>query len=144
MGESKRVAAILCLLMMGFMCTGTSEGGEEHSIDLFEQECIETNMTTSGMANCTYAALDKWEQEMNRYYNLLLERLDKEQRGKLRHSQQVWLNYRDAEFENVSSIYSHEKGTMYINVIASDQREIVKRRALDLRNYYEMLENEFR
>ena len=47
--------------------------------------------------------------------------------------------FKDAEFKNASAVYGNLKGTMYINVLANVQAGIVKQRALDLRNYYELL-----
>jgi len=127
--------------LIAFMfCSPAFAAGEEHPIDRFERECIKKDWTTTGMANCTYEALDKWDQEMNRYYSLLMELLDEEQQAVLKRSQEAWIKYRDAEFDNASSVYVNEKGSMFINIIAADQKAVVKRRALDLRRYYNILE----
>ena len=112
---------------------------EKHPIDKFEEECISENQTTAGMANCTYEARKKWDAEMNKYYKLLMSVLDKNRQDKLRESQRAWIKFRDAEFENIENMYPQD-ATMYINVRAAAKMSIVKERALQLKDYYEIQE----
>jgi len=46
---------------------------EDHPIDQFESECCRKNWTTAGMANCTYEAQQRWDEELNKNYKQLQE-----------------------------------------------------------------------
>lgn len=111
---------------------------QEHPIDEFEQQCMEKDYSTAGMVNCTYAARQKWDEDLNKYYKLLQKKLNPEQKIKLRDAQRAWIKFRDAEFENINSFYGELDGTMWFNISATDRMVIVKQRALDLKVYYNM------
>lgn len=111
---------------------------DKHSIDKLEEECINKDSTTAGMANCTYEAQKQWDAEMNRYYKLLMAALDKNGQDKLRESQRAWIKFRDAEFESIENMYPRD-ATVFINIRAADKMSIVKERALQLKSYYEVL-----
>jgi len=91
------------------------------------------------MANCTYEAQQRWDEELNKNYKQLQSRLDKEQKDALKNVQRSWIKFRDEEFEHINSLYGSIKGSMYINVAAADRREVVKKRALELKEYYDMI-----
>jgi len=111
-----------------------------HPIDLKEAQCIEKDDSTAGMANCTKQSDDVWDQEVNKYYSLLMKKLNKDQTNKLRQAQRSWLEYRDKEIENISSFFSTKEGAMWVNVRGANYRDLIKRRALDLKEYYDLLE----
>jgi uncharacterized protein YecT (DUF1311 family) len=67
--------------------------------------------------------------------------LDKDEKDKLRESQRAWIKFRDAEFEIINILYPQD-ATMYINIRAADKLSIVKERALELKHYVEIQEDE--
>jgi len=118
-------------------------GQNKESIDIELEEClsIESNMTTAGMTECTYTALDKWDAELNKYYKLLMTNLSEEGKSILKSSQREWIEYRDKEYAFIDHYYlSHKQGTMWIPIAASDKMELIKTRAIELRTYHETLE----
>lgn len=128
----------LCVYF-GFLCVYPVFAEEPHLIDLKETLCMDADSSTAGMANCTKDAEVAWDQEMNKYYGLLMKRLNKEQADKLLQAQRAWLEYRDKEFKNIGVLFSDKEGTMWIPVRSAHYRDIVKQRALELAEYYCLL-----
>lgn len=108
----------------------------KHSIDKFEEECMNRGSTTAGMANCEVETRKKWDIELNKYYKLLMGILPEDAKVKLRESQLAWVKFRDAEFISIENMY-HQMATMYIPVRSGDRTDIVKQRVLQLKSYYE-------
>jgi uncharacterized protein YecT (DUF1311 family) len=118
-------------------------GQEEHQIDQDLKTClsIDSNQTTQGMNRCTYRGEDSWDKELNKYYTSLINKLDSTGQKQLLEAQRQWINYRDKEFEFMKNYYYEKKqGTMWSNVAAGSRYDLVKARALELKNYYEMLD----
>ncbi len=92
------------------------------------------------MLKCTTIANTAWDKEMNKYYNLLIKKLPTAQKNDLLKAQKSWLLFRDndASFVN-NSIRDGKQGTMYINIASGEKRELVKQRAIQLRNYYQII-----
>ncbi len=138
MDATLRMILFVCVFL-GIFQIHKSFGADDFPIDIKEAKCMEKDYTTSGMANCTYAALSEWEKEVVKYNKLLVSLLNDKDRKIANDAQSKWVIFKDAEFKNASAVYGNLKGTMYINVLANVQAGIVKQRALDLRNYYELL-----
>ena len=99
---------------------------------------IDSNMTTAGMNNCTNIATDEWDKEMNKYYKLLIDSLNNNEKEKLKEAQRQWLTYRDKELIFSYEMYGNKDGTMWTNVSTGRHLEIVKQRAIELKAYYEL------
>jgi uncharacterized protein YecT (DUF1311 family) len=97
---------------------------------------VTKDWTTAGMNNATYQAMKMWEEEMNKYYNLLMDILDDDRKELLRVSQDNWIAFKDSEFKVIGTIYP-SMGTMWSNIRTSDMRGLIKERALTLKFYYE-------
>ena len=93
------------------------------------------------MCNCVIKARDSWDEELNKYYKLLKNKLPKEAFEVLKESQKQWLIYRDNEFLFITKFYYEVKeGTMWYAVAQNQKMQIVKKRAIELENYYTMLD----
>jgi uncharacterized protein YecT (DUF1311 family) len=57
----------------------------------------------------------------------------------LKEAQVQWLKFRDSEFQLQGEIYSKPEGTMYIPMSADSQMQAVKKRALELKAYLDLL-----
>ncbi|MCB0712274.1 MAG: DUF1311 domain-containing protein [Ignavibacteriae bacterium] len=113
-----------------------------HPIDLALTDCldIDSNQSTFGMMGCLQVAEEAWDYELNATYKELMGSLDSAGQESLRRAQRAWLAYRDAEFElNGSVHYENLDGTMYHIFAANREMEIVKQRALELRDYLDAL-----
>ena len=127
----------VCLLLVGNFCF--AELAEQHPIDKFESESIKQDWTTAGMANATVKATKMWEEEMNKYYELLKQELNRLEKEQLIKSQQSWLVFYKEEIKNVINVFGHLNGSMYVTMRAANSRGLVKTRALDLKHYYELI-----
>jgi len=68
-----------------------------------------------------------------------MRRLKPAQQAILRAAQLEWLKYRDSEFKLIESIYDTLQGTMYIPMRIAERLEVMKRRALALAGYIDLL-----
>lgn len=110
-----------------------------HPIDVFLDSCMEKNQSTMGMTKCTDEAVKMWDDELNKYYKILMTMLDDESIKALKSAEKQWIEFKDKEFTNIDLIYSKLDGTMYIPMHSYAKLEIIKARALQLKDYYDLL-----
>jgi uncharacterized protein YecT (DUF1311 family) len=102
---------------------------------------MEDSITTSGMCNCIMQAEEAWDKELNRYYKLLVAQLPPDTKEKLKESQRAWIAWRDKEFAFIYAYYySVKQGTMFYPMAQERRMDIVRERAADLQQYYDMLD----
>jgi uncharacterized protein YecT (DUF1311 family) len=131
----------LLFILLTILTFGQDMQKKQHLIDLKIEEClsIDSNQSTFGMINCIRTAMEEWDAELNKYYILLMETLNIDEKEKLRAAQQQWLVYRDKEFEFIKKFYRNMEGTMWKIVEADSRNNIVRQRALELTSYYDTL-----
>jgi uncharacterized protein YecT (DUF1311 family) len=112
---------------------------EKHEIDIFVDKAMDKDPSTAGMIKAMDEGEKLWDAELNKYYKLLTEKMDKESKAALKKAQLAWIAFRDAEFAMIADVYSKQEGTMYRVIAVSAHMEVVKRRALDLKNLYQEL-----
>lgn len=110
--------------------------GSSYPIDKKLQSCIESNGSTMGMVECTQKAQNEWDKELNKYYKLLLGKLDASDQQFLRESQRQWLAYKEKETKFYMRVYGKQEGSMWSNVIADKALQITRQRAIELMDYY--------
>ena len=113
---------------------------EPHPIDIKLEKChsIDSNQTTLGMKNCEWVAYGEWEKEIDKYYNLLLDTLSLETSVILIEAHNNWKIFSENEHEFSRQLYYNEmEGTMWHVINASRLKNIVKQRALELKEYYD-------
>mgnify|MGYP001571247137 CR=1 FL=1 len=133
--NKKQLIAVVTLVIF----TSPLLAQDKHPIDRLEEECINKHLTTTGMANCTYDAADKWDAEMNKYYKLLMKILSKDDRIKLKQAQLTWLKYRDAERKVLDEVYLGSPPTILISIKAYEWCNMIKTRALQLKSLYDSI-----
>jgi uncharacterized protein YecT (DUF1311 family) len=111
----------------------------QHPIDVYLDSCMEKNPSTIGMVKCTEEAIQMWDNELNKYYKILMKVLDEESAKTLKASELKWIEFKEMELKNIEKIYSKMEGTMYIPMKYYAKMEIVKTRALQLGNFYDLL-----
>ena len=133
------------LLFPGLFVCSTYVAGQSTNkakIDLAYEQCLEENTTTAASRNCTLAAMEKWDAELNKYYKLLMENLSASGQALLRDTQRDWIKFRDKEFTFIHAFYFEEKeGSMWHPVADGEKMKMVKRRALELKDFYETLQD---
>lgn len=129
----------LTILLLFIASIGNAQP-DEHPIDTRCIAChdIDSNQTTYGMMQCESIAREEWTVEMNKYYGLLLDSLSDETAYLLIESQKAWTEYNLNEQKLANSIYYVEmQGTMWWVVNAGRLSEMVRQRALELKEYFE-------
>jgi uncharacterized protein YecT (DUF1311 family) len=116
----------------------------KHPIDSYLDSCIETDPSTFGMVNCIESAIQKWDDELNKYYKLILSVLDEESAKILKSSEIEWIKFKDKEMDNIEMIYSKLDGTMYIPMKFYAKLEIIRSRAMQIADYYRLITEESR
>jgi uncharacterized protein YecT (DUF1311 family) len=108
---------------------------KQDKIDQELSQCLNKsdNQTTAGMCNCTYKALDEWDDQLNATYKLLLSKLDSSARSKLIDAQREWIKFKEKEIALVDATYGQANGTMWIPVRAEKVLDITKQRTIDLK-----------
>lgn len=137
----KRTLSVFFMFLSFFAISQTQKKNEK-SIDKIESNCLnKSEISNAEMCNCTIKARESWDKELNKYYELLKTKLPKEAFEILKESQKQWINYRDKEYLFISKFYYEVKeGTMWFAVAENKKKEIVKERALELEEYYRMLD----
>jgi len=117
-----------------------SSDNEIHPINKHVQECMkQKNYTTIGMSECVYNSTTAWNKEIDNSLVFLENRLTKEQYRLLKQSQIKWEEYKDAQWQALSSIYNTKQGTLYINILAAEKVKIVESRAKNLNSIISIL-----
>lgn len=133
---------IIVFNLLSVIIWSQTQNKNENTIDVSESKCLnKDDISNAEMCNCTIKATESWDKELNKYYSLLKTKLPKEAFEILKESQKQWISYRDKEYTFISKFYYEVKeGTMWYAVAANKKKEIVKTRAIELKEYYEMLE----
>src|ERR1700682_1372026 len=111
----------------------------KHPIDKALEACIDKNGSTAGMVECTDKAYAAWDKELNKNYGALMLALKPKPKEALRTAQLEWIKYRDLEFRFINSVFDTLDGTMYIPMRISSRMEAIKKRALELKDYLNLV-----
>lgn len=116
-------------------------GAAKHPIDAWLEQCTAKDESTAGQLNCLAEAFRKWDAELNRVYQELMKKLPEAARPALKSAQVAWLKHRDEEFKLLAALYDPLDGTMYGLMKAADRVDLVRKRALELSSYLDVLNN---
>lgn len=134
---------IFTTLLLAASITLFGQTEEQHPIDIALQKCHDNtdNQTTHGMISCEETAAAQWDKELNNYYSKLGKILSADEKANLKASQLKWIEYRDKEFAFSDLMYGNLEGTMWLPMAAARRCNIVRARALELKHYYELLQD---
>lgn len=122
---------------MSFYCKRKQTKNYLLSIKTFRPALILQRITVRpGQIQCAARAIEAWNREMNRYYKLLMGLLSPDEKTKLKKAQVAWLGFRDHEMTFQGTTYNNLEGSMWRVAAVYRQLEIVKQRATDLAEYY--------
>ena len=124
------------ILFLGFFGSLRGQTTFVNDIDRELEVCLNNDFSTVGMASCYASASEKWDVELNKYYKFLRDILNEEEFEKLRQTQRAWLIYRDNDYQFRKYISNKLGGSMRSFINVQSAMEIIKERALSLRNYY--------
>ena len=113
----------------------------QNKIDTDLEKCLSKDNSTSGQRNCSSTARDSWDKELNKTYLSLSQKLTKIEKKELVEAQRNWILFRDSEFKLIEKYYFDVKqGTMFYVIAENKKLEIVKERAIQLKEYNEQFD----
>lgn len=110
-----------------------------NEIDRIELQCINNTSKYSTMMLCTQNAQIAWEKEINTYMELLKRDLIGSDLKTLLSSQNKWENYRNNEFKLIDKVLKKKTNLMNKNIACGLKKDLTKQRAIYLKDYYELL-----
>ena len=87
------------------------------------------------MRQCVYRSMDAWFEEIDKNLELIKTSVSEDDYQVILKSQKDWEEYQKSEFESITLLM--EQGTMFHNIADSMKMELVKKRALYLKEYYD-------
>ena len=121
--------------------TQEDETEKLHPIDKAERDCIAKVYSTYDISQCSYKAMNMWFKEIDKYLGLLKTITTEEDYTNILKAQENWKKYQESEFVALS-IIMNKQGTMFQNVTVGNKTNIVKERALELKELYDTLKYE--
>ncbi|HBR10944.1 MAG TPA: DUF1311 domain-containing protein [Chryseobacterium sp.] len=113
----------------------------QNKIDQDLEKCLSKDNSTAGQRNCINSAQKSWDKELNRTYISLSQKLSKNGKNELVEAQRSWMKFRDSEFKLIDKYYfGVKKGTIFYVIAENKKLEIVKERALQLKEYDEQFD----
>lgn len=143
----KKLLVVLAFVLLPVIGYSQDHKDSKHPIDVEMNQCMDKDGSTQGMIQCMRNAEEKWDTEMNKYYKLLMKELESDSTAvnDLREAQREWIKFRDKEFQTIASYYTYlynkeGGGTLYSLLAQSAHLEVVRQRALDIIDKYEVLQ----
>lgn len=127
--------AVLLLTMFICECNAKEVAEIIDPIDKAERECISKTADTYEMNRCSQVAQQSWEKDIHKNLTELKKVLNTQDYKILQLSQVSWENYKNNEYTLIDTIIAYKQGTMYLNFCEGWRTELVKQRALILRQY---------
>ena len=125
------------LWFIAFECSAQTE--RKYPIDVAYNKCLSNDTTCGNISTCAFISYSKWDKEMEQAYIKLLKILKKEKdKAALTQSQTAWKAYRDATFKSYDNMFDLN-GNKWCRLRHDYQIAIVRARALQLKNYFEVL-----
>ncbi len=110
-----------------------------HPIDQTIETMADANPSTAGQVQAADFGCKAWDAQLNKVYHQVLGVLSGHEQEVLRAAQRAWIEFRDAEFKLIETIYGKLEGTMYIPMQVYARMNITKSRALQLEHSLEEL-----
>lgn len=115
----------------------------EFTLDTFKIERmfklkLSTDYSTAGMVNAGSEMEGEYDKLLNKYYQILLARLDEKDKETLKQSQRNWIAFRDSERELNLLLTDQEYsggGTIQSVISMSRSLELTKKRVFEIREY---------
>ena len=124
-------------------CIGTICFAQEniHRIDVEYTKCLDKNLTTAGINQCTFNAADMWLKEAKHSVKLINKELNKEQKQIFNDANKKWLEYYNAEEKSIIEIIFNIEGTIHTNYASMQIMNLAKQRAMYLNEFLFDLKN---
>jgi uncharacterized protein YecT (DUF1311 family) len=128
-GDARQVAADLAELRACLKAKGVHPKDQYGCIFAIAEACIDDSKVPGTQIDCHNREQRAWDRILNDSYRLLRDRLDDDQRIKLRDMQRAWL---DSRKQSCGFLYVYFQGSMANPMIAHCDNEETARRAIFL------------
>jgi len=108
----------------------------KNPIEKKEKICIDKADNAAAVRECVYIAEHEWNEEIKKYLNELKKVTTKEQYQLITESQNLWLKQNKKDRDIIYELIFNHGGTMYFDLAAGDNEELVKNRAEFLKWVY--------
>lgn len=130
----------LILIAVSLSVSAQEATVEKHPIDIALEKCIrEADYNEKAIAQCLMEALKSWKAEVEKNYQQLYAVLDEPNRKKLEEAKKQWQEYEGSENVLARGLYSDKNKYPYGIVPISRSIDLLKMRAADLKEYYDLL-----
>lgn len=139
---------LLILFLSAFILNISSQEAPMSISEQFKQDTArieskyraDTDYSTMGMITANIEMEKDYDELLNKYYKILLEKLDNEQKQILRTSQRNWIKLRDSDREVISMLrakaYNDAGGGSVWGVVSSNAMiDITKQRVIQLYDF---------
>jgi len=101
------------------------------------EQCLKTphGQTTAGMTDCTHAAYQAYDRQMNTLYQAVMAKSDPVSREAIRNAQRAWLAYRNAQKVADNAPWRADSGSMASPDIEGLNVEAIRARIAELEYY---------
>ena len=82
------------------------------------------------LLECSDEITESWDKELNSRYRKLIKTLNPSEEAALRHSQRLWIKFRDAEFAYLEEVYNDSSAISHMLRFSTARSYVVKQRAL--------------
>lgn len=123
-------------------CLFAVKSSAMNEIDRDELKCINETSSYKEMMACTNKARTLWEVEIEKYYQMLLTELPDKQVRNLTASQNRWTKYKETEFKMIDELLKRKVNIEGKNIACGLKKDIVKSRAIYLKDYHELFHEE--
>jgi uncharacterized protein YecT (DUF1311 family) len=117
------------------ICKSSEKETTIYPIDKKQEDCIRKDPSTINVINCTAKAYESWGNELEKNYLELMQELSPAGKELLKASQLEWIKYRDKELKLLNHMSGNFSGSLYRVECAQDRVNLVKDRALELKEY---------
>lgn len=113
----------------------------QNKIDQTLEKCLNQDNSTASQRNCIISAQQSWDKELNKSYTSLNQKLNNTAKKELLEAQRNWMSFRDSEFKLINKYYFDvKKGTIFQVISENKKLQIIKERALQLKEYDEQFD----
>ncbi len=95
--------------------------------------------TVAATLSCLRGEQNKYEREIKKYNHLLLQNVHVDTKEQLENSQNQWEKWKEDEFKYIDNIYGQRIGEEFILLRELRKRDIIKARAVLLKEHFLML-----
>lgn len=105
---------------------------QDHPIDRAERAASETCATTRELVQLKRLALEAWEAELDRAYQLL----GGDGNAPLKQAREAWAAFRDAQMKQIVTLYSERGGTISSQLVIQRETDLVRAYAKCLQDVF--------